>query len=265
MNHFVMTDTHGNKDLFDKCINFIRQQYNDDWYVFFLGDAADRGKDGYAIIKEILNSNHFSYIKGNHEDIFVKAARTLDMVSREEMISIHQFAKIDNLYNLILRYDDIRLSEMNGGLVTLISWIKDGAPLSIINQLDKLPYTISYDKFDMCHAGCTKEMWEHKEENQNEFLWNRNHFLAPWYADRVLIHGHTTLIHLPHILLKKNNCDSWKAFVYKPDVFSDRRKPEGLKIDLDTGMCHTNIAAVYCLEEEKAYTIMLDQHDDIDF
>ena len=42
--------------------------------IVYGGDAADRGPDGYRIIKELLNDPQIIYIYGNHEDLFIKAA-----------------------------------------------------------------------------------------------------------------------------------------------------------------------------------------------
>ena len=41
--------------------------------LYFLGDAADRGPDGWQIIKELVVDPRVIYIKGNHEDMMLKA------------------------------------------------------------------------------------------------------------------------------------------------------------------------------------------------
>ena len=41
--------------------------------VYFLGDAGDRGPHPWECIKTIMDDPQFIYIKGNHEDMLVKA------------------------------------------------------------------------------------------------------------------------------------------------------------------------------------------------
>ena len=69
MSTWAFSDIHGNRKLFDAIKNFIKE----DDTIYFLGDACDRGPDGWEIIKEILADERFIYLKGNHEDMLVKA------------------------------------------------------------------------------------------------------------------------------------------------------------------------------------------------
>mgnify|MGYP002526906662 CR=1 FL=1 len=73
---FYFTDIHGRKDLFDRIISFCEQQ-DPEYTLIFGGDAADRGSEGYYIMTALLDNPHVIYLKGNHEDLFVKAARAI--------------------------------------------------------------------------------------------------------------------------------------------------------------------------------------------
>ena len=52
---FYFTDIHGARPLFDEIMNYCHEQ-DDEAMIIFGGDAIDRGKDGYAIMKELLDN-----------------------------------------------------------------------------------------------------------------------------------------------------------------------------------------------------------------
>ena len=69
MSAYCCSDLHGNKIIYDKIIDYVG-----DNKLFILGDLCDRGPDGYAMIKDALSRSNITYIKGNHEELFVNAA-----------------------------------------------------------------------------------------------------------------------------------------------------------------------------------------------
>lgn len=69
---YACSDLHGQKDLLIQIQKFLQP----DDVVFFLGDAADRGPYGWEMIKMIAQDKRFISIKGNHEDMLIKAARS---------------------------------------------------------------------------------------------------------------------------------------------------------------------------------------------
>ena len=62
---YAITDLHGRLDLWKEVKKIL--QPNDK--VYFLGDAMDRGPDGYALFLELLSDERVVYLKGNHEDM----------------------------------------------------------------------------------------------------------------------------------------------------------------------------------------------------
>lgn len=69
-NRFVFTDLHGNGEVWKQIKKFIGNQPT-----VFLGDAADRGTDGFRIIYEMKNMPNLTYLRGNHEELLIEAAR----------------------------------------------------------------------------------------------------------------------------------------------------------------------------------------------
>ena len=66
---YASADWHGCYWIWEK----IKEILKPDDTLYFLGDAADRGSDGWQIIKELLNDSRIIYLKGNHEDLLIKA------------------------------------------------------------------------------------------------------------------------------------------------------------------------------------------------
>ena len=249
MKVYMCSDLHGNGELFDQVLNFIDDS-DIPVQIYFLGDAADRGRDGYRIMKWMLaNPDVFVYIKGNHEDLFVRSAEEFLNMCKEEGYKPWELAERFNYSApMIMDYGiDMRLHYLNGGASTFEAWLKDGCPTKIIRQLKALPIWkrvgVSHcDKdiviYDMCHAGCLEQEWVNKEEDA--LLWDRNHFFQKWnYKDEegepqhILVHGHTAVKRLPAFLLKEAGArnSTWKPCLYN----------EGTKMCLDTRTIETEV------------------------
>lgn len=213
-NFFVFSDTHGNYNLWKKVEEFIAGRP-----AIFLGDAADRGADGYQIMKELLDSKNIIYLKGNHEDMFVKAA----------------FASLHEDENPEKAFQTKCLLHYNGGQITWQDWQDDGSPFDIVRKLNKLPLTFSAGQYDFCHSGCLKKQWEHRDEiSQDNFIWNRSHFPHDWFEGRTLIHGHTITRYL--------TC--YRNFNYEIVRYNN-------KIDIDIGTVICNKIAVYDMKTDQ--------------
>lgn len=238
MKYFVCSDLHGNQDMLVGLIQAV-ENAKEDYRICFLGDAADRGMRGYTIMNWLLENKQVIYLKGNHEDLFVKAARACYSIVTDENLNIENLIKTSGKI-LADMDEDISLYSYNGGMITLLDWIKDGMSMSFVNKIDKLPLKFSDGIYDFCHAGCTKEQWF--ADDENELLWNRNHFFAPWFPSRVLIHGHTPIVHLPKYLRKENEIKTWEPAFYYPtlDIDDAQVTKIGLKIDMDMASFYTN-------------------------
>lgn len=167
---YVFADIHGCGDVWNQVKLFIGNEPT-----VFLGDAADRGPDGFRIINEMIDMPNLIYLMGNHEKLFINAAREYKQ------------------NGLALQWD-ISLWFSNGGRSTYRAWRAEGCPMKIINRLDKLPLFYTQDNYDMCHSGCFQEQWKRKDEA--DLTWNRDHFQENWFTGRTLIHGHTAAFHI---------------------------------------------------------------------
>ena len=196
---YACADLHGCYWAWERIKNILQPEDT----LYFLGDAADRGPDGWTIMKELLDNNQVIYLMGNHERMFLNNWENYDG------------HKIDILNDY--RWDDnIWVWYGNGGEVTDIQFIKDTIPneekISYIEQLSNLPFITIYhnesnEDIVLCHAGCDY----HDIDNLTEeaATWDRSHYLSnSWDGpDNVyIIHGHTPI---PYLIQEQENFNKW--------------------------------------------------------
>ena len=256
---FFFTDIHGMGNLYDAIMKHCIEQ-DPECIIVFGGDACDRGKDGYRIMKDLLNHPNVVYLKGNHEDIFVKAARQIKQkmpnLKTKEEIGI----ALTRCKRAIDDYGAIALSLYNGGKSTLTDWILDGMPMDIVEKLDNLQLTFVYDNYDFSHsAGKYKNFQKvHQlelrgqpiaDEDAEYLLWTRSDLDAPWAQNRVAVFGHT-----PVMEVYRNIFDEiWPANeAYVPIMYASEDQTAGWKICMDTYACVANRAFVFDVLEERS-------------
>ena len=242
MRRFVFSDIHGHGALFDKVYQWLCN-LPEPWECYFLGDACDRCDDGYRIITTLLSDHRFIYLKGNHEDLFVRAARALRKRWEEEDIHLDEVAA--NPYEFIIDYTwdmDVGLHIQNCGLQTLIDWvIKGQTGLKIIDQLDALPEHMElphdvWGKLDLSHAG-------HLMDNSDSFIWSREHFQEEFTGGR-MIHGHTPVRHLMKYVWNANG-----GHTNRPAFYAN-----GTKIDIDTACFSSDTINLLDLDTFESHT-----------
>lgn len=180
MTRFICSDLHGDLSLWNHIKEYI--QPNDQ--VWFLGDAADRCPDGWTIIKEMLLHPQITYIKGNHEDMLIKA---MDEYLKNDRVRDNAW------YNLCY----------NGGYETFEDWVKEGAKPEWLHLLRKLPHHAAITLADgrvchLCHAGFSSDRFDFESPTvSHDLLWDRKHIEDDVEDDTCLvIHGHTPVQHL---------------------------------------------------------------------
>ena len=228
---YVFSDIHGMWDLYEQIKNHLN---TGDHKAIFLGDACDRGECGYIIMKDMLQNDNILYLKGNHEDMFVQAARVIMKNIIEEDMNPSEWCNDQGIHDLIYGayYNEaVNLHLNNGGFYTLYEWLADGASMTIVNAIDKLPTCVEFvnnngEKITFCHAGTLNK----EKDNIDSRIWSRDHFFEKW-DDGILIHGHTPCQHLVKRLGQRGRSD-----MVCPVWYCDNTK-----IDMDTGCFSTNI------------------------
>lgn len=185
MSIYAWADLHGRFDLLMEGL----QHLNPEDKVYFLGDAADRGPAGWEIIKYIFSDERFTYIKGNHEDLLVKAIGNIKPEGFEE-----DYFHWDEAMNLWF---------WNGGEVTYNAIIDDDTipindKINIIHKLKDLPFLIVYHNVKgqqviLSHSGYD----DIDNGDEEKFIWDRHHlmFYDTWDGEpnEVIVHGHTPI------------------------------------------------------------------------
>lgn len=250
---FSFTDIHGMYGLYKAIMDYCMAQ-DPDCMIVFCGDACDRGPDGYKIMKELLANPHVIYLKGNHEDLFVKAAYELKKYFK---LRTHDAARIREELNRVFTFDrgyeNVRQSILNGGLSTLTDWVAAGMPRRFVRKIEQLPYVFSYENIDFCHAAGAYPTFERimngtaNERDYIDILWNRTGYPYGWAPGRTVIFGHTPVQLLARELGIRNPTGEPIKYVGTWD-----EKWSGEKIDMDTGAAFTGIAYVLDVEKMQA-------------
>ena len=230
MSVWTFSDTHGNRTLFDS----LMEKIGPDDTAFFLGDAIDRGPDGWAIFKQIMDDPRITFICGNHEDMMIDALRTFPEIRWSRAMDAWCW---------------------NGNEPTLQA-IENDDPDTVKDYLLRarnLPIFQTYtnpsgDIFWLSHAGCnyTENL---SSLTREDLIWDRSHFISnKWFHDDpdnlYIVHGHTPI----PILLEELS-------MYHDDIPRDGEIAPGAyyyagghKIDIDCGAHFTDCTVLLNLD-----------------
>lgn len=70
MGTYVVSDLHGEAELFHKLLDQIR--FSEEDHLYILGDVIDRGPDGITLLQEIMATPNIILLLGNHEYMMLK-------------------------------------------------------------------------------------------------------------------------------------------------------------------------------------------------
>lgn len=214
---YACADLHGQGWAWDA----IKSRLAPSDYLYFLGDAIDRGPDGVRIMQEILDRLNTTYIQGNHEQMMVDGLCGDDSA--------------------------IGLWAYNGGWPTqkAIANMPDESVESLLEKINALPFYAEYTNLDgirivMTHSGYTFNM-----DDWYKMIWDRTHYhkegVIP--SNTLIVHGHTPTPHLCHEIGRE---------IPEGMIWYDG----GHKIDIDVGTAFTGKACLLnldTLEEEIFY------------
>ena len=238
MRTFAFSDLHGQRNLWEQIKAFLEP----DDVVYFLGDAVDRGSDGWAILKELLADPRVIYIKGNHEDMMVNALRAFPRV---------------NSFS-----EEMEAWSWNGCAPTLEAILDDDEDIvrQTLEQVRTLSTSAVYintegQEIYLCHAGFTPGS---KPTNESDFIWDRNHLydqIPEQYTDGsiVIVHGHTPTPFLLNDLDERIQTANW----LNPELIKnyDYQEKNGIviyanevKIDIDCGCFFTGEISILNLD-----------------
>ena len=181
---FCSSDWHGAGELANKILGFLKP----DDTLYFIGDAVDRGADGFEIFQKLISDPRVKFIRGNHEQMMADSI-------------IYAWEDVHNLNcDCSDKYEDWYY---NGGEATakdLLNLTKDEI-YDIQSKIYHMPTELIYNSpkghtIIMEHAGYTPFDLPHRTHDP---LWDRNHFHDIWRGGEsqvYLVHGHTPVQYL---------------------------------------------------------------------
>lgn len=222
MGVFAISDLHGNWELWAQVRAFLKPE--DTLYV--LGDAADRGPDGWAIIKDILETPNVKYLLGNHDVML-----------------------LDTFVEDFDGFDSHTYWSYNGGFPTYSDIQKDENANKYLGKLAGLPYYYCYKNtkgniIHLSHAGFDPD----KEiSGLEDLVWDRGHLVTTkWRGadNEYCVFGHTPVPNFKEDIVEIKNCTALLC--------------DGHKIDIDNGCFATNVLPLLnldTLEVERIFKI----------
>lgn len=187
---YAIGDIHGRADLL---IELLRRIDNDDadsipcpTELILLGDLVDRGPGSRQVVEHALalsQSAAVRFLKGNHEEIFVRAARG-------EVAATRFFCRIGGEETLrSYGLSDADYAAMKAEQLT--DWMLNNIPRAHIDFLDGFADMIEIGDYVFAHAGVRPGVALAAQEPQ-DLRWIRADFLKSREAfGKVVIHGHT--------------------------------------------------------------------------
>lgn len=239
MSVYCTSDIHGCMWAYNAIMDFLKP----DDILYFLGDAADRGSDGWEIIKKLFNDPRVIYIKGNHDDFLLKNFYNYTPNKNED-----DFHWDDSLW----------LWFQNGGEVTYNAFLNDtdnNTKYNIIQKLKIIPCFEVYfnnknQQIFLSHAGFNPE--DLKILTEEDFIWDRYHFIDPSYwagqQNQVIVHGHTPI---PLLIERQQEHMQFydKHYIFPPEEFNHIYwYSKNHKVDIDCGTVWTDMVALLNLD-----------------
>ena len=175
----VIGDIHGCinplKDLYEKVLKYTDEVYS-------VGDLIDRGKNSKEVIQFCID-NKISPVRGNHEDMLLKAIQSFDS---------------DNKREFNMRLDNCLF---NGGKATYKSYIGKNTDFAKFCEvfricghydlISSLPVKLENEFCYITHAGIIKDATE------TDLLWNRTE--PPAKLNKFQIFGHTPIMKVEYV------------------------------------------------------------------
>lgn len=191
MSIYVCSDIHGLKDRYDRMIQAITPM--DTLYV--LGDVIDRGKDGIAILLDIMKRDNVIMLLGNHEYMMKQYYEAL----HDDTMNNYQ------IHDVINRWERNHCSPTRDAFDQLPEHLQK----EVLDYIDAMPVVIAdlcidNDMFYLVH-GCPVTLlkegsWTRKELLEKgyeieDFVWNRVMEKEDYFDDRTVIIGHTPTLY----------------------------------------------------------------------
>ena len=207
MSVYALADLHGNGTIYNKIKNFLKP--NDT--VYFLGDAIDRGPDGWTILKDMIKDPRFRCLMGNHEDMMLNALYNFDTDTSEEFDLW--------MYNGGFSTKTDAFDDSYKNMMEVCKAVKQFSLYALYTRPDGFQIYLSHSGWGL--QASIEEAYYNKEK----YLWDRKHFLT--YDSSIpdnmaIVHGHTPIFYMDSVQ---------DPNIYDKALYYNNNK----KIDIDCG------------------------------
>lgn len=234
---YVTSDLHG-LPLVDLKRLLDSVKFNDNDWLFILGDVIDRQNDGgIEILKWLLEQPNAQLILGNHETMLLSCDFVFDEITDESVSNFTQ-EKMELLMNYLQNGGDVTLKALRSLMQTEPDVVND-----ILDYLRDAPFyeTVSIDgkDFVLVHSGLDNFSKNKKLINYtvDELIWACPKITDEYFDDIITIFGHTPTISYDHANTGK---------ILKTKTW----------IDIDVGVLYGNPPALLRLDDLKDFYLV---------
>lgn len=228
---YVTSDLHGSFKEFKELLKLIN--FNDDDYMYILGDVIDRGDEPIELIRYIMNSPNIELLMGNHEYmamiILKLLIREIDNDKTADEVLTPDFYENYNIwvnYNggitTLKQFIDLDNRELQKDIVDFLGSLPLYETLEIDDHLYILSHTFGYNNFNK-----DKDLDEYSID---DLLMDRVSYDKNYYNND---HIHIITGHTPTPLIREDG---------KPKILHINNH-----IDIDCGACFEG-GALGCLK-----------------
>ena len=132
---YVVSDIHGHLDKFKALLDMIN--FNDDDFMYILGDVLDRGNYPIGLLRFIMDKSNMELLMGNHENdayiilsmlmMEIDSEDTVDKVLTDDFYENYEEEELYKLINFINDYDINDIHYRNVGFLNNLPVIIDYA------------------------------------------------------------------------------------------------------------------------------------------
>lgn len=170
----VIGDIHGHYDALMSLLEAIAPGEEDK--IYFLGDLIDRGPKSAQVVEFVIQNN-YRCLRGNHEEMLIGVFENDPVCPEAFQAWLH-----------------------SGGHATVASY-NAKIPPEHIDWMRNLPLYLDLGDIWLVHAGINPQL-SVEEQTSEQFCWIREEFHSqsqPYFADKLIITGHTITFTLPGV------------------------------------------------------------------
>ncbi len=206
MASYVISDIHGEYDLFEDLLDLIGLKDEDTLYI--LGDVLDRGPNPIKAMLRIMDMPNAVFIAGNHEAM---SLGSLPFLCREYTNKMVQMIDVETVFSVI--------EWMQNGASPTIEEFKD-LPISerkrIVDYIQNAKLYVETEaggyKYLLVHSGLGNFSPDKRMEDYtvDDLVWERADYDTQYFDDVFVVSGHTPTQAIPQCeeggyIFRKNN------------------------------------------------------------